>query len=74
MDAPRSPSILVIVPSIPLAPAWYARSAVQSVVQELRGEKIDIVQWSDDPAAFVGNAWPAKIYKINVNPEVAPWK
>ena len=42
---------------------------VQSVVQELRGEKIDIVQWSDDPATFVGNALsPAKIYKINVEP------
>lgn len=43
---------------------------VQSVVQELRGEKIDIVHWSDDPAAYVANALsPAKIYKINVNPE-----
>jgi N utilization substance protein A len=43
---------------------------VQSVVQELRGEKIDIVQWSDDPASFVGNALsPAKIYKINANPD-----
>jgi N utilization substance protein A len=41
---------------------------VQSVVQELRGEKIDIVQWSDDPTTFVGNALsPAKIYKINAN-------
>jgi N utilization substance protein A len=43
---------------------------VQSVVQELRGEKIDIVQWSDDPSTFVANALsPAKIYKINANPE-----
>jgi transcription termination/antitermination protein NusA len=43
---------------------------VQSVVQELRGEKIDIVQWSEDPATYVANALsPAKIYKINVNPE-----
>jgi N utilization substance protein A len=43
---------------------------VQSVVQELRGEKIDIVQWADDPATFVANALsPAKIYKINVNSE-----
>jgi N utilization substance protein A len=43
---------------------------VQSVVQELRGEKIDIVQWSDDPPTFVGNALsPAKIYKINGNPD-----
>lgn len=43
---------------------------VQAVVQELRGEKIDIVQWSEEPATFVANALsPAKIYKINVNPE-----
>ena len=43
---------------------------VQAVVQELRGEKIDIVQWSEDPASFVANALsPAKIYKININPE-----
>jgi N utilization substance protein A len=43
---------------------------VQAVVQELRGEKIDIVQWSEDPATFVANALsPAKIYKINVNSE-----
>ena len=43
---------------------------VQSVVQELRGEKIDIVQWSDEPATFVANALsPAKIYKINANPD-----
>lgn len=43
---------------------------VQAVVQELRGEKIDIVQWSEDPATFVANALsPAKIYKINVAPE-----
>ncbi len=43
---------------------------VQSVVQELRGEKIDIVHWSDDPATYVANALsPAKIYKINVNPD-----
>jgi N utilization substance protein A len=43
---------------------------VQSVVQELRGEKIDIVQWADDSATFVANALsPAKIYKIHVVPD-----
>jgi transcription termination/antitermination protein NusA len=43
---------------------------VQSVVQELRGEKIDIVQWSEDSSNFVANALsPAKIYKINMNPD-----
>lgn len=41
---------------------------VQSVVQELRGEKIDIVQWAEDASTFVANALsPAKIYKINMN-------
>ena len=35
---------------------------VQSIIRELRGEKIDIVEWSDDPIAFVTNALsPAKV-------------
>ena len=29
---------------------------VRAVMSELHGEKIDIVDWSDDPADFVGNA------------------
>jgi transcription termination/antitermination protein NusA len=38
---------------------------VQSVVQELRGEKIDIVPWTPDPAEFVCRALaPAKVAKI----------
>lgn len=38
---------------------------VQSVVQELRGEKIDIVPWSTDPAEFVVRALaPARVSKI----------
>lgn len=40
-------------------------SRVQSVVQELRGEKIDIVQWDEDPARFVCNAIaPAEVVKV----------
>jgi len=40
-------------------------SRVQSVVQELRGEKIDIVVWDPDPATYVKNALaPAEIQKI----------
>ncbi|PPK98495.1 N utilization substance protein A [Kineococcus xinjiangensis] len=40
---------------------------VRSVMAELRGEKIDIVDHSDDPAAFVGNALsPAKVSKVEV--------
>jgi N utilization substance protein A len=38
---------------------------VQSVVQELRGEKIDIVPWTSDPAEYVCRALaPAKVSKI----------
>jgi N utilization substance protein A len=38
---------------------------VQSVVQELRGEKIDIVPWTPDPAEFVVRAMaPARVSKI----------
>lgn len=41
---------------------------VQAIVAELRGEKIDIIQWSDDPKDFVKNALsPAKITKIIPN-------
>jgi hypothetical protein len=41
---------------------------VQAVVQELRGEKIDIIQWSHDPEQFVRNALsPAKVARVYVN-------
>ncbi len=40
-------------------------SRVQSVVQELRGEKIDIVPWSSDPAKLVCNALsPAEVAEV----------
>jgi transcription termination/antitermination protein NusA len=45
-------------------------SRVQSVVQELRGEKIDIIPYSSDPAKFVCNALsPAKVSKVYLNDE-----
>lgn len=40
-------------------------SRVQSVVRELRGEKIDIIRWSEDPSVFIKNALsPAEIAEI----------
>jgi N utilization substance protein A len=40
---------------------------VQSIIRELRGEKIDIVEWSDDPATFVLNALsPAKVSRVSI--------
>lgn len=43
---------------------------VQSIVNELRGEKIDIVKYSDDPAQYVANALsPAKVVYTEINEE-----
>jgi len=43
-------------------------SRVQAVVQELRGEKIDIVTWDHDPAKFICNALaPAEITRVVVD-------
>ncbi|GAB3872306.1 transcription termination factor NusA [Dactylosporangium cerinum] len=40
---------------------------VRAVMSELHGEKIDIIDWSDDPAQFVGNALsPAKALNVEV--------
>src|ERR671921_128792 len=40
---------------------------VQSIIRELRGEKIDIVEWSDDPVLFVTNAIsPAKVQRVSI--------
>ncbi|WP_424185535.1 transcription termination factor NusA [Actinokineospora sp. G85] len=40
---------------------------VRNVMSELAGEKIDIIDWSDDPATFVGNALsPAKVVSVTV--------
>ncbi len=43
-------------------------SRVQAVVNELQGEKIDIVNWSEDPAVLVSNALsPAEVQRVNVD-------
>ncbi|PAE26778.1 transcription termination factor NusA [Bacillus sp. 7894-2] len=41
---------------------------VQAIVNELKGEKIDIVKWSSDPVVFVANALsPSKVLDVIVN-------
>lgn len=43
---------------------------VQAIVNELKGEKIDIVKWSADPIEFVANALsPSKVVEVLVNEE-----
>ncbi|MEW6127700.1 MAG: transcription termination factor NusA [Acidobacteriota bacterium] len=43
-------------------------SRVQAIIRELRGERIDIIEWSEDPAIFAANALsPAKVSKVEIN-------
>lgn len=43
---------------------------VQAIVDELKGEKIDIVEWSEDPVVYVSNALsPSKVIEVLVNEE-----
>ncbi len=41
---------------------------IQNIVNELNGEKIDVVQWSDDPRVFIANALsPAQVISVTLN-------
>jgi len=41
---------------------------IQNIVNELRGEKIDVVEWSDDPANFIANGLsPAQVLSVQLN-------
>ena len=41
---------------------------VQTIVSELKGEKIDIIKWSEDPREFVSNSLsPAKVSSVEIN-------
>lgn len=43
---------------------------VQTVMNELGGEKIDIIEWSEDPVKFIANSLsPAKILNVQLNEE-----
>ena len=46
---------------------------VQAIIRELRGEKIDIVEWSEDPVLFVTNALsPAKVQRVSIVDDARP--
>ena len=48
-------------------------SRVLAIVEELNGEKVDIVPWSNEPAALVNNALsPAKVSEVYLYPEETP--
>lgn len=43
-------------------------SRVRMVVEELRNERVDVIQWDEDPAKYVANALsPAKVSMVNID-------
>ena len=43
---------------------------IQNVVNELNGERIDVVQWDPDPSQFVANALsPAQVHEVHILPD-----
>ncbi len=49
----------------------YRGARVQAIVRELQGEKIDIIPWREDPAAFVKAALaPAEVQRVNAEADV----
>ena len=45
-------------------------SRVRSVVEELHNERVDVIEWSDNPAKYVGNALsPAKVTRVQIDAE-----
>lgn len=43
---------------------------IQNIVNELGGERIDVIKWDPDPANFVSNALsPAQVLEVEINPE-----
>ncbi len=44
---------------------------VSTIISELGGEKIDIIEWSEDPSEFLANALsPAKIIEVKTKPKI----
>jgi N utilization substance protein A len=45
-------------------------SRIQTIISELGGEKVDIIEWDEDPKKFIANSLsPAKIINIEINEE-----
>ncbi|NBS41231.1 transcription termination/antitermination protein NusA, partial [bacterium] len=43
---------------------------IQTIISELGGEKVDIIEWSEDAASFIGHALaPAKVNRVDLNEE-----
>jgi len=41
---------------------------VTAIMDELRGEKVDIIQWDSDPVVYISNALsPAKVLRVDTN-------
>ncbi|MFA5127379.1 MAG: transcription termination factor NusA [Patescibacteria group bacterium] len=44
---------------------------INTIIEELGGEKIDVIKWSDDPTVYIANALsPAKVIRVETNEEI----
>ena len=74
-DAPRARSKIAVASREPnLDPVGACvgpkGSRVRMVVEELRNERVDVIQWNEDPAVYVANALsPAKVTRVDIDPE-----
>jgi N utilization substance protein A len=47
------------------------KERVEAVIGELKGEKIDIIRWTDDPGMLIANALsPSTVVSVEVDPEL----
>ena len=43
---------------------------IQNIIRELNGEKIDVIEWNEDPAIFIATALlPAEVLAVDIKPE-----
>ena len=43
---------------------------IQNIINELNGEKVDVIEWAEDPAIFISSALlPAKVMAVDINEE-----
>lgn len=65
-------AVRAVLPEVdPLGACVGPRGArVQAISQELKGERIDVIEWSEDIRTFVANALnPAKVLSVDVSPD-----
>ena len=49
---------------------WTKGVRIQNVINELNGEKIDVIEWNEDPSIYISTSLlPAQILAVDIKPE-----